>query len=307
MKYKATVVALSVILVAGVALYFAFLSQSGEEPEATEAPTTVVELFHPTEAPAEPNGEDQDTNGTDETENADFPAETATAAPTTAAQTTTANDGFVYPFNFPGVAPAMARIPEGDDFYLILVNRNYALPDNFTRDFLRLEVAVTHFPENIQLHETAARYFRQMYQAGRRDGVGLIPFSGYRNTQRQYTNFTNRIQRYRNQGYTHEQAVNMAAMWIKPPRCSEHETGLAIDLTNPGHWGLRQAFDQTPEFAWLMENAHNFGFILRYPRGSEAITMVNYEPWHWRFVGVENARAIRASGQVLETWLMNNY
>jgi len=299
MKYKGTVIALVIILVAGVGLYFAFLSQSGDDPEPAETTTAAVELFRPTE-PTEPPATDEPTEPA-ETTNVESPTQAATAADTT----TTSHDGFVYPFNFPGVAPAMARIPQGDEFYLILVNRNYALPDNFTRDFLRLEVAVTHFPENIQLHETAARYFRQMYQAGRAAGVGLIPFSGYRNTQRQYTNFTNRVQRYRNAGYSHEQAVNMAAAWIKPPRCSEHETGLAIDLTNPGHWGLREAFDQTPEFAWLVENAHDFGFILRYPRGAEAMaaTMVNYEPWHWRFVGVENARAIRASGQVLETWL----
>jgi len=207
--------------------------------------------------------------------------------------------GWVYPFNFPGIAPALTHIPGGSDFYLILVNRNHALPCNFTRDFLRLEAT----GNGTQLHATAAQYFRAMQQAGRADGVELIARSGYRNTDQQQLFFETRIQRYRNEGHSHQAAVDMAARWIKPPRCSEHETGLAMDILSPGMQSLLQSFDQTAEFRWLQNNAHSFGFILRYPRGAEAITEVNYEPWHWRFVGIENATAIRSSGLVLEQWL----
>jgi len=295
MKNKAITAVLAVVMIAMLSLSLFGCGSDNNDVEPDPTTTYATTTSDQTEA---------ETTTAHETEPDLAPENTTTAQAPTVTTTTTAvaPGGFVYPFNFPGVAPVMANIPSGDAFYLILVNRNFALPDHFTRDHLNL-VTIPGSNPAIQMHATAAHYYHQMYLAGRQAGVGLIPFSGYRNTQRQYTNFTNRIQRYRNQGYTHEQAVNMAAAWIKPPRCSEHETGLAIDITNPGHWGLRQAFDQTPEFAWLMENAHEFGFIMRYPRGAEAITMVNYEPWHFRFVGVENARAIHASGLVLEQWL----
>jgi len=273
-KQTGTIVALVVILVAGVVLYFAYTGD-GNSNSYTEAPSTTAD---------EGAGNSVTTTAQ--------PLEDQTQENTTAT-TTAANAAWVYPFSFPGFdAPVLAYIPS--DFYLILVNRFHALPCDFTRDFLRLENA----GNGVLMHATAARYFRDMYAAGREAGVTLTPISGYRDTQRQETNFRNRIQRYRNEGHSYEIAVDMAARWIKPPRCSEHETGLAMDIGN-----LHQNMENSNEFRWLMENAHNFGFILRYPRGAEHITYVNYEPWHWRFVGVENATAIRASGLVLEQWL----
>ncbi|MCL2446813.1 MAG: M15 family metallopeptidase [Oscillospiraceae bacterium] len=207
--------------------------------------------------------------------------------------------GWVYPFSFPGVYPAMAHIPSGDSFYLILVNRHNALPDNFTRNHLNLVAAI---PGSAQrLHATAARYFHQMYQAGRTAGVVLTPLSGYRDTAHQNRNFNNRIQRERNAGHDMATAVDLATRWVKPPRCSEHETGLAMDIGQ-----ISMNFSNTAEYRWLMANAHNFGFILRYPPNSIQHTYVNYEPWHWRFVGVQNATAIRNSGLVLEQWLRRN-
>jgi len=300
MKYKVTVIALVVILIVGVILFFSFRGANGEDTTDPTEPAveTTAELFRPTE---ETTGETEVTTEEKPTEEATTTNEETTAATTTttARTTTTATAGFVYPFDFPGISPAMARIPAGDEFYLILVNRNYALPDNFTRNHVPLTAAVPGYPA--QLHTTAARYYHQMYQAARQAGVVLTPLGGYRTTEHQNRNFTNRIARYRNEGHSHEQAVNMAALWIKPPRCSEHETGLAMDIGS-----INMNFEDSAAFAWLTENAHNYGFILRYPRNATEITMVNFEPWHWRFVGVENARAIRASGLVLETWLQQN-
>ena len=87
-------------------------------------------------------------------------------------------------------------------------------------------------------------------------------------------------------------------MVIKPPGCSEHNLGVAMDII-----ATADNFYTTEEYAWLMENAADYGFILRYPQDKQYITRVEYEPWHWRYVGVEHAHAIKASGLCLEEYL----
>ena len=283
--YLIAALVLATILMVTVIIYHtAPARQLEREPAITAAPT---------EASDETTTSEPDDTTADETTGT-----TATNA-TTITTTVPQQPGWVYPFNFPGINPAMAYIPSGDDFYLILVNRHNALPDNFTRNHLNLVTAVPGYNADTQrLHATAARYYHQMYQAGRAAGVVLIPLGGYRTTEHQNRNFNNNITRFRNEGHSHAQAVELAARWVKPPRCSEHETGLAMDIGQ-----LSMNFSNTPAYRWLMENAHNFGWILRYPPNSLQHTYVNYEPWHWRFVGVENAIAIRESGLVLEQWL----
>ncbi|MCL2531261.1 MAG: M15 family metallopeptidase [Oscillospiraceae bacterium] len=282
---------LAAVLMVTVVIYHAVPNRQLE----TESPVTAAQTEATTETEDDTTLEDETTVADETTANA---TTAATAAATQANTTTRAPQqaGWVYPFNFPGVYPALAYIPSGNDFYLILVNRHNALPDNFTRDHLDLVTAMPGYPT--LMHRTAARYFQQMYQAGRAAGVVLTPLGGYRDTAHQNRNFTNRIQRYRNEGHSHAVAVDMATRWIKPPRCSEHETGLAMDIGR-----INMNFSHSAEYRWLLQNAHNFGFILRYPPNSIQYTYVNYEPWHWRFVGVENATAIRASGLVLEHWL----
>lgn len=297
-KHKVYLIAglvLAAVLMITVIIYHAVPQRQLNEPTITAAQTTE------TTAETEETTEDEIT--TEAYAAADETTITATTMAAAATQATTRlttrapqQAGWVYPFSFPGVYPAMAYIPSGDAFYLILVNRHNALPDYFTRNHLDLVPAIPGSSQ--RLHRTAASYFHQMYQAGRAAGVVLTPLSGYRDTAHQNRNFTNRIQRYRDQGHSHAVAVDMATRWIKPPRCSEHETGLAMDIGQ-----IATNFSNTPAYRWLLENAHNFGFILRYPPNSIQHTYVNYEPWHWRFVGVENARAIRASGLVLEQWL----
>ena len=90
----------------------------------------------------------------------------------------------------------------------------------------------------------------------------------------------------------------MAATIILPPGTSEHNAGLAMDICS-----LEQSFDKTAEFRWLNEHAADYGFILRYTEEKQDVTKKIYEPWHWRYVGVENAKAIKASGKCLEEYL----
>ncbi len=90
---------------------------------------------------------------------------------------------------------------------------------------------------------------------------------------------------------------------VKRPGYSEHNTGLAVDLGGSGNFKLEQDFENTAAFAWLIENCADYGFILRFPKGKEAITGVIYEPWHYRYVGKEAAKEIMSSNLCLEEYL----
>jgi len=223
---------------------------------------------------------------------------TTATSTTVTAQKPTAQPGSAYSYDYPGIAPAVAKVPA--DPYLICVSRDYALPANYTP---ALQVCVEAYPEKIQMEATAATQYKKMYDAAKAEGAELIPYSGYRSNARQKGNFDRLIQTNVNRGYSYAQAVNIAAQSILPPGCSEHSAGLAMDITRPGYWDTRTDFDTTKEFAWLTAHAHEYGFILRYAKDKFAITQITYEPWHWRYVGVGPATAMKQSGQCLEEYL----
>ena len=89
---------------------------------------------------------------------------------------------------------------------------------------------------------------------------------------------------------TEDEAREETARWTMPPGCSEHETGLAVDIVATDNQRLDDTQEQTPETIWLHENCWRFGFILRYPAGKEDVTGIDYESWHYRYVGIEAAR-----------------
>jgi len=192
----------------------------------------------------------------------------------------------------------VAAVPK--DPYLIYVSRDYALPANYSPS---LRVCVESYPEKIQMEATAARQYKAMYDAAKVDGAELIPYSGYRSIERQKTNFDRLIQTNVNRGHTYAEAVNIAAQSILPPGCSEHSAGLAMDITRPGVWDTSVSFESTKEFIWLTAHAHEYGFIMRYPKDKFALTQITYEPWHWRYVGVGPATEMKKSGQCLEEYL----
>ena len=94
--------------------------------------------------------------------------------------------------------------------------------------------------------------------------------------------------------------AKQAANIVNPPGYSEHNCGLAADLNSPEHTDLTEGFENTEAFRWLSAHAVEYGFILRYPKNAEAVTEITYEPWHWRYVGPENAALIQQSGLCFE-------
>ena len=199
-----------------------------------------------------------------------------------------------YAYAYAGFEPAYANM-EISDWNMILVNRDYILPDGYKPE---LAPCITDDPDSLKLDYRVAPHYNEMYLAALEDGVELTPVSGYRSVERQTRNFENKIQKYIDEGYGKIEATQMAATIILPPGTSEHNAGLAMDICS-----LYESFEDTEEFEWLSENAADYGFILRYPEDKQDITKIIYEPWHWRYVGVEAAKEMNASGQCLEEYL----
>jgi D-alanyl-D-alanine carboxypeptidase len=184
---------------------------------------------------------------------------------------------------------------DDDNWNLTLVNTGYRIIDSYKPDL----VYVCGSSE--RLDKKIAEHYEAMYNAAKEDGVTLTPCSGYRSYDRQKNNYNNKVAYYEDLGYTKDEALEKAATIIMPPGSSEHNLGYAMDIVCVDEW-----FEDTDEFNWLMENAQDYGFILRYPKDKQDITKVTYEPWHWRYVGVEHAKKMKATGQVLEEYLGAN-
>lgn len=199
-----------------------------------------------------------------------------------------------YKYAYAGFSPAYADV-NNTEWNLILVNRDYILPDDYE---VKLAPAVESIPDGATLDYRVAPHYNEMYLAAQEDGINLEPLSGYRSVERQKNNFENKIDYYMDEGYDKIEATKLAATHILPPGTSEHNAGLAMDICS-----LYQDFDETDEFTWLNEHAADYGFILRYPKNKEDKTDIIYEPWHWRYVGVETAKKIKASGLCYEEYL----
>ena len=203
------------------------------------------------------------------------------------------------PANALGLTADEARAMLADPL-MVLVNHTSKMPDDYTFDTKECGSATA---VNKTLQTVACDAFLEMQKAAAADGVTVWMQSGYRSVSYQKKLYDNKTQYYRNKGLSEAAAREKAAAIVNPPGCSEHNCGLAADLNSPEHTTLDTGFADTAAFRWLCENAEQYGFILRYPQDRQAATGIVFEPWHWRYVGVENALAIRASGLSLEEFI----
>ncbi len=135
--------------------------------------------------------------------------------------------------------------------------------------------------EKKHMQNTAAYYLKMMFDDAARQNIHLVALSGYRSYSRQSAIYNQYIKKY---GRVYTDTVSAK------PGYSEHQTGLAMDISaKSARYALTQSFAKTKEGKWLAQNAHRHGFIIRYPKGKEAITGYTYEPWHVRYVGQELA------------------
>jgi len=167
---------------------------------------------------------------------------------------------------------------------LWLVNRRNPLPEGYVPE-------LSPIAPSYDLDSRIAPYALLMMEAARNDGITLAVIWAYRDLPLQESNFRRQYNEYVNAGYTRERAFDLTAYGISIPGASEHNAGLAIDFNH-----IDESFDQHAAFRWLQDNAHEYGFIMRYPKDTIFITGIIYEPWHWRYLGVDMATRVKDSG-----------
>lgn len=209
--------------------------------------------------------------------------------------------GVVMPTLLPGVtpqpqptqAPAAGTQLTGDNAWmLMLVNKWHALPDGYEPPSL------TELSNGQSVDERMYPSLQQMFDDARDQGVYPQVGSGYRTAEGQQQALDDLISYYKGQGHTDADARNLAAQTETEPGLSEHQTGLAFDVAADTS---RSTAEEV--YAWFAENCAQYGFILRYPEDKTDITGMAYDPSHFRYVGVDAAKAIMDAGICLEEYL----
>lgn len=189
-------------------------------------------------------------------------------------------------------------IVKNTDNILVLVNKNRNLPSDYVPEDLvvpNVRFPFEEFHEKKQMRREAAEALEELFSAAEEEGIYLFAISGYRSYARQKYLFDVRAER---DGF---EAANKLMAY---PGQSEHQTGLAMDVSCQSlGFDLNENFGQTVEGLWLKENAHKFGFIIRYQKDKVDITGYSYEPWHIRYVGKDAAKEIYEKNITLEEYL----
>ncbi|MEF3303663.1 M15 family metallopeptidase [Paenibacillus sp. GYB003] len=182
----------------------------------------------------------------------------------------------------------------------VLVNKTYKLPDNYKPDDLVEPDIPFIFKEKSEkrlMRKEAAGALEKLVAAAKKDGIALAGVSGFRSQATQKSLFDN---------YVKKDGEEAARMYSAVPGHSEHQTGLAMDVSGTdGKCAASDCFAGTKEAKWLAEHADEHGFIVRYPKGKESITGYQYEPWHLRYVGAKAAKDIADKGLTLEEYVLN--
>lgn len=199
------------------------------------------------------------------------------------------------------------RVEELKDLSLLmLVNPWNPIPEGYTQELTYLnDVAPELYDSNAQelVDSRCAEALAQMMLDCRSEGMGLYLCSAYRPHEKQIMLYENKVERVMAEGYSIEEAPEIAAQTVAFPGTSEHELGLAVDILDVNYPYLNEHQEETAGQQWLIEHCWDYGFILRYPNGSSDTTGIIYEPWHYRYVGKEYAGEIRDLGVTLEEYV----
>ncbi len=181
---------------------------------------------------------------------------------------------------------------------LILVNKEFALAESYRPKDLtipKVPFSSKVSDERNKLQKIAAQALERLFDAAAKEGLHLVAVSGFRSYKRQEIIFNNHLKKL---GPVEANKISAQAGH------SEHQTGLAIDITSASvDFKLTEEFAYRPEGKWVAQNAHKYGFIIRYPRGKEGLTGYSFEPWHLRYVGKKEAKEIFDQGIILEEYL----
>ncbi len=185
---------------------------------------------------------------------------------------------------------------EKDSWNLLLVNKQHPIPEDYT-------FTLGTIKGSMQCDERIITPLTDMFAAAKEDGVNLIVCSPYRDITRQEYLFNRKMKNYLNSGYSYMDAYKTASVTVTVPGASEHQVGLAVDIICDNYSSLNEGFGETDAGIWLKQHSADYGFILRYPKGKEEITGIQYEPWHFRYVGKEAAQIIMQQDITLEEFI----
>lgn len=181
---------------------------------------------------------------------------------------------------------------------LVLVNRTNPLGEDYDADLIY--ICNGRLQASSKLYENLTK----MFSAASKEGYKYWIASAYRSRQKQQSLVDEDVRAFMNMGMSYEDALEEVYKETMPAGCSEHETGLALDILCTGNTQMDKSQEDEPGNKWLRENCHRYGFILRYPKDKEKITGVNYEPWHFRYVGKEAADFIKSNNMTLEEFFL---
>lgn len=206
-----------------------------------------------------------------------------------------------------------------DDKYLVLVNKKNTVESDYAPEKVaKVNTKYTFGGKTVELEENVARAAEAMVAEMRAEGIAdVFVTSGYRTYAYQQTLFNKYIaeEKAAHPEWNDEQVKEKVLSYSAAPGTSEHQTGLCMDLMttqmeNLWNYGgetpnnpYDKGFTETEAFEWLKDNAHKFGFILRFPEDKTDVTGYAYESWHYRFVGVDAATDIYNDGITLEEYL----
>jgi len=183
-----------------------------------------------------------------------------------------------------------------EDWKLMLISKREPVPLDYTFELGMIQGEIR---ADIRILEEA----NEMLKEARKEGIFLVICSPYRDYDRQEMLFNQKVKSYMEQGMSFMEAYIQSSHTIAVPGASEHQVGLALDIVCSTYYRLDEAFGDTEAGKWLAENSYQYGFILRYPKDKEEITGIEYEPWHFRYVGKEAAKEMTEQKLTLEEYV----
>ena len=186
---------------------------------------------------------------------------------------------------------------------VLMLNPWNFLPEDYAPDLVVLDNYYGHNNKKVAsiCHDAL---IEMMKACNKQSGHRVYVLSAYRSVTSQEKLFKNEVQSNLKKGYSQEEAERLAATVVAVPGTSEHHSGLAVDIIDSCcSWELEEIQETLPGQQWLMEHSWEYGFILRYPNGTTDHTGIIYEPWHYRYVGVELAKELHDLGMTLEEYM----
>ncbi len=172
-----------------------------------------------------------------------------------------------------------------DDWKIMLINKQHSIPEDY-------EFTLATIKGSMKCDERIIPELQEMMQAAKDDGVSLVIRSPYRDYERQIYLFNRKIKNYMKGQMSYLESYRTTAQAVTVPGASEHQVGLALDITSDTYTSLTEGFADTQAGKWLAQHSYEYGFILRYPDGKQDITGISFEPWHFRYVGKVAAKYI---------------